>query len=107
MKRNDLLAVFVVMLILAGCNVGNEGNPPGIVAKWELVNDSAIYHNTPEGFTTNYKGQPGDYFDFRDNGKCYTKEGKVYDTLSYHLITDSTANIQNFGLNLRLVVFIL
>ncbi|HZY38101.1 MAG TPA: hypothetical protein VFE53_15705 [Mucilaginibacter sp.] len=100
MKRNDLPVVFLVFVILAGCKKGNEGTPPSIVAKWDLVNDSAVYHNTPEGFTTNYKGQPGDYFDFRDDGKCYTKECKVYDTLSYHLITDTTAVIQGFGINI-------
>lgn len=51
--------------------------------------------------TTMYKGQAGDYFDFRDNGYCYTKEGAVYDTLSYRLTGYSGIMLQKFGLILN------
>jgi hypothetical protein len=108
MKQNKpVLTVIVLFFALAACN--KTGLPviqavvkPTIIAKWQLVKDSDIYHNTPKGSTTNYNGRPGDYFDFRKNGKCYTKERGLYDTLSYRLITDTTAVIQDFvfgGLN--------
>jgi hypothetical protein len=73
--------------------------PATLVAKWQIVNDSMIYHNTPEGSTTNYRGKPGDYFDFRTDGKLYIKETDTYDTLTYKMLTDTTAIIENFGIN--------
>jgi len=48
---------------------------------------------------TNYVGAPGDYFDFRANGRLYIKEGSGYDTLAYHTTARDSVVINNFNYN--------
>jgi hypothetical protein len=60
---------------------------PSIKGKWNIINDSTritgtggelVYHN-------NYIGAAGDYYDFRDNGKMYMKEGASLDSMQYEV----------------------
>ncbi len=83
--------------------------PPGpeniqaLVAKWSLVRDS-VYNgmgNFPAARTSAYNGVSGDYFDFRADGKCYTKEGNVYDTLAYSITANHLVVLSKFGLNVN------
>jgi hypothetical protein len=83
--------------------------PPGpdniqvLVAKWNLVRDSVFNSmgNFPAARTSAYNGTPGDYFDFRTDGKCYTKEGNVYDTLNYSITTNHLVVLSKFGINVN------
>ena len=45
----------------------------------------------------NYIGKPGDYFDFRNDGKLYLKESLEMDTLAYQLLPGNMIRIQGFG----------
>src|ERR1700733_11935532 len=92
--RNLLIAVFVFNL-LAGCKKDSDKSAaPMLVTKWNLVTDYTANHLAQMNM---YIGVPGDYFDFRSNGKCYIKEGSQYDTLSYAITSDTTITIQPFG----------
>ena len=67
--------------------------------KWQLVQDSisnSWLKTAP--VITNYIGASGDYFDFRTDGFCYTKEGDAYDTLAYKQVSSKSIILQNFGL---------
>jgi len=74
-----------------------------LVAKWSLVRDS-IYDsmgNFPAARTSTYNGIAGDYYDFRADGKCYTKEGNVYDTLNYSITPGHLVVLSKFGINVN------
>jgi hypothetical protein len=92
--KNLSIAVFVFFL-LTGCKKDdNKNHATTLVTKWNLVTDYTANHL---GQINTYAGVPGDYFDFRSDGKCYTKEGGQYDTLSYAKTSDTTINIKPFG----------
>lgn len=96
MKLYNLVMVLFVFSCLASCN--KSGDAGTLVAKWNLVNDS-IADGGAYGITqTNYIGVPGDYFDFRTNGKLYIKEGTFYDTMAYHVADGNSVIINNFDL---------
>jgi hypothetical protein len=111
MKPQSLIAAIVLFFIIPGCNkLGavhptngnnslNDGNSIGPVSKWQIVNDS-IANSMVRTFalTSNYVGVAGDYFDFRTDGFCYTKEGSTYDTLAYQLVSPQSIILQKFGL---------
>jgi hypothetical protein len=95
MKLKNLFITVFVFTLLAGCKKDNARNAaPALVAKWNLVTDYTANHLAQ---MNTYTGVPGDYFDFRSNGKCYIKEGSQYDTLSYAITSDTTMTIQPFG----------
>jgi hypothetical protein len=94
MKSCNLLMMIPAFCVLAACKKNNGVEPATLVAKWTLVSDYTANHLAQ---TNTYTGVPGDYFDFRMDGKCYTKEGSQYDTLSYTITSDSTLNIKPFG----------
>ena len=71
---------------------------PGLIAKWQILTDSTFAGVGLTNHPVNYQGQAGDYFDIRTNGYIYTKEGSVFDTLSYTLLSDTTITIVPFGL---------
>jgi hypothetical protein len=88
---------------------GGAAQPAGpaniqvLVAKWNLVRDS-VYNsmgNFPAGRTSAYNSAPGDYFDFRADGKCYTKEGNVYDTLAYTITANHRVVLSKFGIDVN------
>jgi len=95
MKVKILLVAVFVFALLPGCKKGDSGNvAPTLIAKWNLVTDYTANHLAQ---VNTYTGVPGDYFDFRSNGKCYIKEGSQYDTLLYTITSDTTMAIQPFG----------
>jgi hypothetical protein len=97
MKAKILMIAALFFILLAGCKKDNTmGAAPTIVSKWNLVTDYTANHLAQ---TNTYTGVPGDYFDFRPNGKCYIKEGSQYDTLTYAITSDSTMTIRPFGYN--------
>jgi hypothetical protein len=97
MKAYQLLIALYSFCLLVGCKKDNTGNTsPTIVTKWNLVSDYTSNHLAQ---TNTYTGVPGDYFDFRADGKCYVKEGSQYDTLSYSIKNDTTITIAPFAYN--------
>ena len=111
MKPQSLIAAIVLFFIITSCNkLGaihptngnnslNDGNSTGLVSKWQIVNDSTANSMLrTSALTSNYVGIAGDYFDFRTDGFCYTKEGDAYDTLAYKQVSSKSIIMQNFGL---------
>jgi len=96
MKRHQLLITLFIFCLLTGCKKENTGTAPVVtlVAKWDLVSDYTSNHLAQ---MNTYIGVAGDYFDFRADGKCYIKEGSLYDTLSYAIKNDTTITISPFG----------
>jgi hypothetical protein len=94
--KNLLIAVFVIPLLVACKKDNNKTTMPGLAAKWNLVTDYTANHLAQ---INTYTGVPGDYFDFRSNGKCYVKEGGHYDTLLYAITSDTTITIKPFAFN--------
>jgi len=95
MKIKGLLIVPIVFSLLYGCQKENTKTAaPVLVAKWNFVSDYTANHLAQ---INTYTGVAGDYFDFRTDGKCYTKEGSHYDTLLYSITSDTTVHIQPFG----------
>jgi hypothetical protein len=104
MKSQNLLAIVLLFSILTackkpGCDPGKMNGSMSLSGKWQLVQDS-ISNSwlKTAAVTTSYIGASGDYFDFRTNGFCYTKEGDAYDTLAYKQVSSKSIIMQNFGL---------
>ncbi len=74
---------------------------PGLIAKWQILTDSTFTGVGLTNHPVNYQGQAGDYFDIRTNGYIYTKEGSVFDTLSYTILSDTTIAIVPFGIEIN------
>ena len=82
--------IITLTVLLLGCTLYmacKKDAGPSIKGKWNIVNDSTritgtggelIYHS-------NYMGVAGDYYDFRDDGKMYMKEGVALDTMQYEV----------------------
>jgi len=83
-----------------------------IVGKWNIVKDSSYVSGAPPFFNAGtggaYMGVAGDYYDFKQNGTLYIKEGSYADTVifsvsfnnqltltsnSYNYVADSLGNI--------------
>jgi len=97
MSFKNFLIVVLAFPLLTGCKKDtNKNTTPTLVAKWNLVTDYTANHLAQ---VNTYIGVPGDYFDFRSNGKCYIKEGSQYDTLTYAITSDTTISIQPFAIN--------
>ena len=76
--------------------------PKAMIAKWSLVSDTSSWcFGADTLHQKKYTGTPSDYFDFRTDGKCYIREGGVYDTLSYSVRVDNQIIIQKFGDNVN------
>ena len=101
MKFCYLLIALFVFSCLVSCKKSSDVSPVALVAKWNLVNDSTVFGGPLAAPLTNknYVGVPGDYFDFRANGKVYIKEGTKYDTLAYNMATGDSVIINNFNYN--------
>ena len=99
MKSYYLLTALFVISCFASCKkTGEAAGPVTLVGKWNLVNDSTAYG---ESYITktNYVGVPGDYFDFRTDGKVYIKEGDKHDTLTYNMVARDSVVINTFNVN--------
>ncbi len=98
-----------IVLIFVSCTKQNAtdsyknayASSNAIQEKWNIITDS-FYSGVGIGnHLTAYVGKNGDYFDFKNDGNIYVKEDTGFDTLSYHLIFDSTIIIESFGLTLN------
>ena len=99
MKPYHLLIVLCLVYMLASCTKKNNNGevvPLSLAGKWNLVIDSLVSGVGAVDPKTHI-GVQGDYFDFRADGKCYVKEGNLYDTLAYHITSDTTLKIDAFG----------
>jgi len=98
MKLRQLFIVLFIFCLLTGCKKDHTGTIPVVtlVAKWNLVTDYTSNHLAQ---MNTYTGVAGDYFDFRADGKCYVKEGSLYDTLTYAIKNDTTITISPFAFN--------
>lgn len=98
MKTPFLATALLVLAGSMGCKSTGVVEPNSLVTKWTLVRDStSVSIGSANSITEKYTGVAGDYFDFRTDGKCYTREGNVYDTLAYQLIGSNRINIEKFG----------
>jgi hypothetical protein len=103
MRFYNLLIALFVFSCLASCKKSGDAGPVTLVAKWSLVNDSTAFGGALASplIKKNYVGVPGDYFDFRADGKLYIKEGAKYDTLAYNMnmTAGDSVIINNFNYN--------
>jgi len=72
-----------------------------ILGRWNVVSDEGFTGIAQNNQPVNYTGQPGDYFDFNENGKLYMKESTRADTTDYRLTSDTTVQIGGVGLVLN------
>ena len=82
----------ILMLMIAGCkksDVTQATTQSRIQAKWTHASSQAIYYYNGASNTFNFMGQPGEYIDFRGDGKVYFYMGGSYDTTAYGMISDS------------------
>jgi hypothetical protein len=97
MKPLYILAIICLFYLATGCKKDSGMvYPLSLSGKWTLVKDSVAY-GAAAIYSQVYNGISGDYFDFRNDGNCYVKEGGHYDTLTYHITSDTTLKIQEFG----------
>jgi len=99
MKKLTLLISLLVLVVVSfsACTKSNPSNAT-LPGKWNLLTDSLVSGIGPISTPKYYTGQPGDYFDFRNNGKVYVKEGSTLDTLNYNLGAGNTITIDTFGI---------
>jgi len=101
MKFYNWVIILFVFSGLASCKKIGATTPITLVARWDLLNDSSaslVYGGVVKA-NNNYIGVPGDYFDFRADGKVYIKEGAKYDTLTYHMVAPDSVSINTFNVN--------
>ena len=104
MKLLSLPAIIIFVYIITGCtkpgcDPANMSGSMSLSGKWQLVQDSisnSWLKTAP--VISNHIGSSGDYFDFRADGFCYTKEGDAYDTLAYKQVSSKSIILQKFGL---------
>ncbi len=92
--------IFIVLFLTSCVKNSNiiENTSNILFGKWNLVYDSTFVGVGAGNHSANYIGKAGDYFDFRTDGKVYTSENSILDTLNYHFTSGSTIIIQSFGL---------
>ncbi len=84
-------SIAIIAFFLTSCKKDSADSNATIIGKWNIVTDSTYfkggccYENK-----VYYIGKPGDYFDFRNDGKFYSKEGTTLDTATYQLTSNST-----------------
>jgi hypothetical protein len=67
-----------------------------IIGKWNIVRDTVYAGVNTGADPAIYIGQPGDYFDFSEDGNVYIREGAGLDTLSYKLLPNNQIDIESF-----------
>jgi len=74
----------------------NNNNPTSIIGKWNIQIDTSFVGEGGLNHVVIYSGKSGDYFNFNSDGRTYTKEDSILDTLTYTLSSDSIL-IKNFS----------
>jgi hypothetical protein len=100
------LPMAVMGITLQACKPGEAPKPkPPIIAdslytgRWSLVNDSTIlqywgiWADKPQT-GLNYKGKPGDYYNFTSGGTVYLSENDFVDTATYIKMQLDTMELQ-------------
>lgn len=97
-KLHLLILAMLCCYVIVSCTKKNKETvlPLSLTGKWSIAADTTATGAAIVNFN-DYLGLPGDYFDFRNDGKCYVKEGNKYDTLSYTITSDTTLDIESFG----------
>lgn len=93
-----------IILLIDSCSkdaVTGKTPARAIIGIWNIVSDEGFSGIGQNNHPVNYTGQHGDYFDFRADGKLYTKEAALSDTLAYQFTSDSTIIISAFGIVLN------
>jgi hypothetical protein len=95
----SLAIVFTFQFMSCNKDAIPSNNKISIIKKWNLVSDEQYQGVGVNNHLVTYTGQAADYFDFRSDGNCYTREDGELDTLQYSLISDTLILITSFGLN--------
>lgn len=98
--RYFLLFVMLTAIVVA-CKKDTGIANATLLGKWNILTDSTYSGVGVGNHAVNYTGQDGDYFNFTAEGKLYTKEGDILDTLNYHFTSNTTMIIDAFGLTLN------
>lgn len=80
------------------------GDQTILLGKWSVAKDSTYsWFPTTAGAPSikKYEGGAGDYYNFRNDGKCYTRVAGVLDTLDYLVTADNHVILQKFGPNIN------
>ena len=96
--------IVAAITFLSSCKKDANCNHNDIVTflgKWNVVNDSSFLNVGINNHLVNYKGQQGDYFDFRADSNLYINEGGLLDTLHYRRTSGTTLVIDGFGIILN------
>lgn len=91
-----------IVAVMAGCSKSKEKRMYDllfipVVGKWDLVTDSTLAGVGAYATYTIRTGTTGDYWDFRDDGKVYIKEGTLMDTAGYTRYGSNEIAIDRFG----------
>ena len=80
-----------IAFFLTSCKKDSSNSNATIFGKWNIVTDSTYFRSgCCYEQKVYYAGKPGDYFDFRNDGKFYSKESTTLDTATYQLTSNST-----------------
>ena len=102
MKKVNVVMILGIVAVMAGCSKSKEkGNADflfiSVVGKWDLVADSTLAGVGVYASYTIRIGTTDDYWDFRDDGKVYIKEGTRKDTAGYTRYGADEIAIDRFG----------
>lgn len=82
-------------LLIANSNKDTISSSASIVGIWKILKDSFFVVDAPAFFKTHdssYIGVATDYYNFRQDGSLYIKEGNVSDTLAYEILPNNQVN---------------
>lgn len=88
---------------LAGIVSCEKNDSDSIIGKWNLITDSSYVAEAPPFFNAGsgiYQGNAGDYYDFRNDGTLYIKEGAYSDTVSYKMESGRSLTITYRSFNI-------
>ena len=95
-------AALGVLVVCCNKNTPHGNYTAGLLpGKWNVVSDEGFTGIGQNNQPVYYTGQPGDYFDFKENGRLYIKESARTDTAAYLLTSDTTIQITGVGLVLN------
>jgi hypothetical protein len=104
MKRTLLMLSFIfTILIQLSCSKGNHDS---LIGKWSVVNDSTLNSSILDlvdgtGYSGNYVGERGDYFNFTSNGTLTIQLDSYlfspfFDSAKYNVMANNQVEISNY-----------
>ena len=90
-----MLAACLLSTAFVSCKDDDDNNTPAetttqkIQHKWSLASMVEVFVTPSNTETQNRNGLPGDYVDFRTDGKVYGSFFGIPDTMSYSVISDN------------------